>query len=120
MGVAGHILDLLQLWRPKLGDETYSSLEKQLIGLLADEDELNRYNVRPSNGSFIGLARFIETHPDVSHPGLALREGGLFEASWSPAALTRLTLVFETASLARWIAVSPAERARGEFSPADP
>jgi hypothetical protein len=95
---------LLRGRRSALSPDRYAALERQLSALLGDEAELTAANLKPSVLSFEGLIQFLRSDVRISHPNLALGDGGYFVASWSPHRRAKLSITFKTLQGGTWVA----------------
>jgi hypothetical protein len=100
----GRCRDLLQSRRGLLRSEQVLALDRQLISLLSDEDELVESGMTVSTASLDGLIDFLAAHRPHTHPRLSLTRNGRFAASWSPYDRAKLTLAF-TRDAADWVGV---------------
>jgi hypothetical protein len=116
--VLARCCELLQSRRGLLRPYEIVALERQLIALLSDADEIAESELTVSMRSLDGLIEFLAEHRPRVHPRLSLTRAGLFAASWSPHPRAKLTLTF-TPDAAEWVGVdlvaTPPARGAGAF-----
>jgi hypothetical protein len=117
---AGLFLTLLAARHNSISPETFHGLVRQVLGILADDDELISHRIKPRIESFEGLINFLSVRKPT-HPSLSLSRDGYFVASWSPTAKSKLTFTFKTENGGDWVGVSlvdPRPKGSGSFETA--
>ena len=95
----------LEAWRGRLFTGTRDRLNRQLLYLFEDEEDLAEGGV-PDMRSFEALLNYLAVRPWIKAPSLTLTQSGVFVAHWRPVAQAkaRLSVDFIDEKRVRWSA----------------